>query len=255
MLQAFLIFVVAFIGYLECGVGNSMIQRPIVMGPLVGLVLGDLHTGLIVGATLELAFMGNITIGAALPPEITAGGILGTAFAIKTGSGAAAALALAIPIATVALLLKNFYYLTVRVFFLHKSDDYAAKGDIAGVDRMHMISFLSYDILMSLILAICFYAGSGVVKSFLAIIPKFIIDGMNIAAGILPALGFALLASMLINKKVAPYLLLGFVLAAYLKVPVLGVALIGIVIVALSIVNRNTNQPASINTEDNDDDF
>lgn len=93
------------------------------------------------------------------------------------------------------------------------------------------------------------------VKSFLAIIPKFIIDGMNIAAGILPALGFALLASMLINKKVAPYLLLGFVLAAYLKVPVLGVALIGIVIVALNIVNRNTNQPASINMEDNDDDF
>lgn len=255
MLQAFLIFVVAFIGFLECGVGNSMIQRPIVMGPLVGLVLGDLHTGLIVGATLELAFMGNITIGAALPPEITAGGILGTAFAIKTGSGAAAALALAIPIATVALLLKNFYYLTVRVFFLHKSDDYAAKGDVAGVDRMHMISFLSYDILMSLILAICFYSGSGVVKSFLTIIPKFIIDGMNIAAGILPALGFALLTSMLINKKVAPYLLLGFVLAAYLKVPVLGVALIGIAIVALSIVNNDKPQPVSVEMEDNDDDF
>ena len=49
---------------------NSMIQRPIVMGPLVGLVLGDVNAGLAVGATLELAFMGNVTIGAALPPEI-----------------------------------------------------------------------------------------------------------------------------------------------------------------------------------------
>ena len=87
MMQAIFIGIVAFIGFLECGVGNSMIQRPIVMGPLVGLVLGDVQTGLAVGATLELAFMGNVTIGAALPPEITAGGILGTALAISSHGG------------------------------------------------------------------------------------------------------------------------------------------------------------------------
>ncbi|WP_056970811.1 PTS mannose/fructose/sorbose/N-acetylgalactosamine transporter subunit IIC, partial [Liquorilactobacillus vini] len=239
MAQALLVFIISVIGYLECGVGNSMIQRPIVMGPLVGLVLGDVSTGLKVGAILELAFMGNITIGAALPPEITAGGILGTAFAIKTGSGAAAALALAIPIATVALLIKNFYYLTARSYFLHKSDNYAAEGNVKGVERMHMISFLSYDLVMSLILAAGFYLGSDTVKAILKVIPSFVTNGMNIAAGMLPALGFALLASMLINKKVAPFLLLGFVLSAYMNVPVLGVALIGLVIVALSIVNNN----------------
>ena len=74
LVKTLLIALVSFIGFLECGVGNSMIQRPIVMGPLVGLVLGDVNAGLAVGATLELAFMGNVTIGAALPPEITAGG-------------------------------------------------------------------------------------------------------------------------------------------------------------------------------------
>ncbi len=125
-----------------------MIQRPIVMGPLVGLVLGDVNAGLAVGATLELAFMGNVTIGAALPPEITAGGILGTALAIVSGNGTEAALALALPIATVALLIKNTFYLTARSWFLHKSDKYAAEGNAAGVNAMHMISFLSYDIVM-----------------------------------------------------------------------------------------------------------
>lgn len=87
LVKTLLIALVSFIGFLECGVGNSMIQRPIVMGPLVGLVLGDVNAGLAVGATLELAFMGNVTIGAALPPEITAGGILGTALAIVSGNG------------------------------------------------------------------------------------------------------------------------------------------------------------------------
>ena len=65
LVKTLLIALVSFIGFLECGVGNSMIQRPIVMGPLVGLVLGDVNAGLAVGATLELAFMGNVTIGAA----------------------------------------------------------------------------------------------------------------------------------------------------------------------------------------------
>ena len=84
-----------------------MIQRPIVMGPLVGLVLGDVNAGLAVGATLELAFMGNVTIGAALPPEITAGGILGTALAIVSGNGTEAALALAPPAAGSCISLIN----------------------------------------------------------------------------------------------------------------------------------------------------
>ena len=49
LVKTLLIALVSFIGFLECGVGNSMIQRPIVMGPLVGLVLGDVNAGLAVG--------------------------------------------------------------------------------------------------------------------------------------------------------------------------------------------------------------
>ena len=45
LVKTLLIALVSFIGFLECGVGNSMIQRPIVMGPLVGLVLGDVNAG------------------------------------------------------------------------------------------------------------------------------------------------------------------------------------------------------------------
>ena len=197
-----------------------------------------------------------MTIGAALPPEITAGGILGTALAIVSGNGTEAALALALPIATVALLIKNTFYLTARSWFLHKSDQYAAEGNAAGVNAMHMISFLSYDIVMSLVIAICFYCGSDAVQSFLAIIPAFIIRGISVAAGILPALGFAMLGKILISPKVAPYFLLGFLLAAYLNVPVLGIALLGVIIVALMLVN-DQNKPNNTAVVDGgaDDDF
>lgn len=244
-MQALIIGIIAFIGFLECGVGNSMIQRPIVMGPLVGLALGDLNTGLQVGATLELAFMGTQAIGAALPPEITAGGILGTAFAITSGSGVDVALALALPIATLALLIKNAYYLIVRTWLLHLSDKYAKAGDAGGVSRMHMLSFLSYALVMAVICGVAFYVGGPAVEAFLDVIPDFVKRGLTVAAGILPALGFALLATMLVNDDVAPFFFVGFLLSAYLNIPVLGIALLGVLLVIL-LLKGNKLAPSTI---------
>lgn len=110
-METLLIAAIALLGYCEYFLGTQMIQRPIVMGTLVGLALGDLQNGLIIGASIELVFMGVASIGAAIPPEVTAGGILGTAFAINSGAGPAVALALALPIATVGLLAKNCIYI------------------------------------------------------------------------------------------------------------------------------------------------
>lgn len=49
------------------GYGYWMISRPIFAGPLIGLILGDLQTGLIVGASVELMFMGVLPIGGSVP--------------------------------------------------------------------------------------------------------------------------------------------------------------------------------------------
>ena len=227
------------------------------MGPLIGLLLGDLPMGLQVGATLELAFMGTQAIGAALPPEITAGGILGTAFAITSGNGVDAAIALALPIATLALLIKNAYYLIVRTWMLHMSDACAKVGDDKGVARWHWLSFLSYALVMAVICGAAFWAGGPAVEAFLGVIPEFVKDGLTVAAGILPALGFALLGSMLVNNDVAPYFFVGFLLAAYLKLPVLGVALLGVLLVMLLLKgNKLAPVSAAVNPEElEDEDF
>jgi fructoselysine and glucoselysine-specific PTS system IID component len=97
-----LITLIVMFGHMEDFLGSSLLSRPLVLGPLVGLVLGDLTQGVIIGATLELIFMGNIKVGAAIPPDVITGGVLGTAFAIMSGKGAAIALAIAIPISILA---------------------------------------------------------------------------------------------------------------------------------------------------------
>ncbi|MBQ4163733.1 MAG: PTS sugar transporter subunit IIC, partial [Turicibacter sp.] len=107
MIQAVLLGLIAMLGNAEYLFGTSLLSRPIVMGALTGIIMGDIPTGVMLGATLELAFMGAFSIGASIPPEMISGTVLGTAFAIANGSGAETALTLALPIASLVLVFKN----------------------------------------------------------------------------------------------------------------------------------------------------
>lgn len=81
------IFVAALITE-NYGYGYWMISRPIFAGPLIGLIMGDLPTGLIVGASVELMFMGVLPIGGSVPPNAQIAGIIGTIYAIEAHSTA-----------------------------------------------------------------------------------------------------------------------------------------------------------------------
>ena len=123
LVQAILIGLIGMFVTFEWMLGTNLGSRPIITGVLVGLVMGDLQTGIILGATLEMIFIGSITLGAAVPPDVITGGILGAAFAISTGNGADVALALAFPIATLYLIVDNVLTLGVLPFFVHKAAD------------------------------------------------------------------------------------------------------------------------------------
>ena len=87
MVEALLLGLVAFIAQSEYALGTSLISRPIVTGLLTGLVLGDVQTGVIMGATLELAFIGSFSVGASIPPDVVTGGILGVRHHLRRGHG------------------------------------------------------------------------------------------------------------------------------------------------------------------------
>ena len=52
MLTAILLGLVAMFANAEYLLGTSLLSRPIITGVLTGLVLGDLQSGLVLGATL-----------------------------------------------------------------------------------------------------------------------------------------------------------------------------------------------------------
>ncbi|ALB45425.1 PTS mannose/fructose/sorbose/N-acetylgalactosamine transporter subunit IIC [Clostridium beijerinckii] len=255
MLQILLIFLVACFGYSDYFTGKTLQTRPLVLCPLVGLIMGDLQAGCIIGATLELAFMGAVGVGAALPPEVVSGGILGTAFAIVGHKDAGMAVALGLPIAMLVMLLRNFLFIAIVPLFANRADKYALEGDIKGVSRMHWYGgIFGMYLPLAILTALSFYLGSSVMETILNSIPQFIQDGLTISAGILPALGFAILLRMIMNKKVAAFLFIGFVLTAYLKLPVLGVAITAICIVLVMVLN-NDQKDTKVMEAELDEDF
>lgn len=233
LIQTLGVIAIAFFAYMHCYMGSTMHNRPIIIAPLVGCLLGDLETGIKIGATLELVFMGAFPIGASNPPDFVSGSIIATAYIIMTKQNIGQAVVLAIPIATLVLLLDNFQMTVLLTWASHKADKYAEAGDIKGVERVQMIAGIGNKILLALLVGLGFYLGVPVIEKILTYIPDFVSHGLDVAAGIIPAIGFAMLAKMMVSKKLFPFLIVGFLLAAYLNISVTGIALFAIVIVML----------------------
>ena len=236
MIAYLLITLIIFFGHSEDLLGTTLLGRPLVLGPLVGWVLGDLHQGVIIGASLELIFMGNIKVGAAIPPDVVTGGVLGTAFAILSGKGTAIALALAIPISILAEMLLSALFV-FRSGFNKLFYRYATEGNYKKVSALHIASGFMKPVLMALVGFLSLRLGAGTMKAFLDLIPAWVNTGLQVAGNLLPALGFALLMNLLLRKAVAPYFFLGFLLAAFLKLPVIAIGGLG-VIIALLVTQR-----------------
>lgn len=170
--------ILAVLWFIEKVGGTPMVIRPIVVSPIVGLALGDLKTGLLIGATLELVFMGAIQIGGAVPPDVLVGSGLGTAFAIMNGQGADVALALALPIAVVAQSLKVIVFI-MRSWFMDFALKLASKADIKGLHILNIAGLLLQCIMYFVVTFVAIAVGADAVESIIASIPEGIMGGLK----------------------------------------------------------------------------
>jgi PTS system mannose-specific IIC component len=218
--------------------GMTMLNRPIVIGPLVGLALGDIQSGVLIGASLEAVFMGVVNIGGASAAEPGLATAVGTAFAISLGGGAGIALPLAIPIGILGLQVKTLLYVGVIGFFAPVFDRLAAEGKERKIVLLHYGAWALQWGLYGLLPFIGILAGSDAINAFVKAIPHVIMNGLNICGGLLPAVGMAMLLKLLWDKKIYAFFFLGFVLVAYLKLPLVALAVLG-AIIAITIAQRD----------------
>ena len=194
--------------------------------------------------------MGAFPVGGSKPPDFVSGTIISTAYVILSGSEVTAAVVLAVPIATLVLLFDNIQMTFVLTWASHIADKYAEAGDIKGVERVQILFGIGNKVVLALVVGLGYMVGVPVIEKILSYVPEFVTYGLDVAAGVIPAIGFAMLARMMISKKTAAFLILGFLLAAYLNISVTGIALFGLVVALIYVNFMNKKEVAA-----DDDDF
>ena len=239
MIQALLVAVVAFLASIdEQTFGACMMSRPLFTGPIVGLIMGDVTTGIIIGASLEAMFMGSIMVGSAVPPEVYASSVLSIAVAIQSGTGVGTAVALALPLSIFLQMWRNFCYAIPGSWAGKQIEKAVNERNIKKANLLHLtVVPLSIGIPSALLVFVAVAFGADTINTVLNAIPTVVMDGFNVAAGVLSCVGLALLIKMMSNSKVLPYLFLGFICVIYLGMDVIGVAVAGLCIAFIAVSN------------------
>ncbi|GAA0591491.1 PTS N-acetylgalactosamine transporter subunit IIC [Virgibacillus siamensis] len=246
LLEALLIALWAGIAGIDLYVGLTHMHRPVVTGLVVGLILGDLTTGLIIGGTLELIWMGMVPLAGAQPPNVVIGGVVGTAFGIISGLEPQAAVGVAIPFAVAVQGLITLFF-TSFAPMMHKADKFAVNANYRGIEGINYLGIAILFVFNALIAFLPIYFGANEATAFVETVPQWIIDGLAIGGGIMPAIGFAILLRIMLKTEYVMFFIVGFVLAAYLELPILAIALLGLAI-ALYDFYQNKNRPSPGNS-------
>ena len=194
--------------------GRLNFEQPLVGATLVGLLLGDVPTGL--------------AVGAAVPPDMVLGGIVAAAFACLTDASAETAMTIAIPVAVLGQLL-GIVFRSIIAALTHVADSAIDNGKFKTAYRMHICAGSGlYAIMYFLPIFLAVFVGTDLVQAIVNMVPEWLSTGLNVSTKIMTAYGLALLLTMMIKKGMTPFLFIGFLLAAYLNLSVIAVALIGV---------------------------
>jgi mannose PTS system EIIC component len=225
-------------------------QKPLLAGAGAAVITGDIVTGLIIAATLELLWLGTNNVGAYTPPDIIAGSVVGVAIGVLSGGGVAAGVAVAVPAAVLVQQLNVLAY-TANISLAHRADTFVEKGDLDSktIGYLQFTGALFMFLSRAVPVFIAIYLGATAVNKVLEFIPESVINGISVAAGLLPAVGFAMLLRLMIRKNSWVFLIIGFTLVSYLNIPTIGVALIGIVIAYFYDLITNLTNNASTNDD------
>ncbi|UVK77534.1 MAG: mannose-specific PTS enzyme IIC component [Sodalis sp. Fse] len=234
-LQIVLIFVVACIAGMGSILDEFQFHRPLVTCTLIGLVLGDMKTGIIIGGTLEMIALGWMNIGAAVAPDVALASLISTILVIAGNQTVGAGIALAIPLAAAGQVL-TIIVRTITVAFQHAADSAAERGNLRALSWIHVSALMLQAMRIAIPAVIVgISVGTDAVHSILSSIPEIVTTGLNIAGGMIVVVGYSMVINMMRAGHLIPFFYLGFVTAAFTNFNLVALGVIGVVMAILYI--------------------
>ena len=219
IIQALLVFVVAFIMGIDQFSFLESLYQPIVTCPIIGAILGNLELGIVVGGAYQLVQIGSMPIGGAQPPNAIMGGIMATVFAVSlnmeaTADGVGAALGLAVPFAVFG---QYVVTLTFTLFsgMMTKADKYAEEANVKGIRNINLLEMGFLGVLFGVIAVAGLYGGTALGDTLREFSKSFswVMAGLDAAGGAMKSVGFAILMKVMMSGEMWGFLLAGFAMS------------------------------------------
>lgn len=249
-IQIILLLLVAAVTGMGSVLDEAQTHRPLVACTLVGLVLGDITTGIILGGTLEMMALGWMNVGLAMAPDTAIASVISTILVIVSNQGIGEGIAIAVPLAAAGQALTIFVR-TITVFFAHKADDFALKGNFRGIEMMHVFALALQALRVMIPTFIISMISATAVSNFLNSIPEVITGGLQIGGGIIVVVGYAMVVNMMDVPYLKPFFYMGFLFAAFTNFNLVGFGGLGLCLALLFIqlkYNVISGQPATAAT-------
>lgn len=219
-------------------IGNYTLGRPLVGGLVVGIILGDIQTGIVAGAAAQMVYIALVTPGGTVSADVRAVSYIGIPLSVlairNMGLTGEAATQMATTMgAAVGTLGTVLFYgtATMNLIWQHMGWSAVEKGDFRKLYLVDMglpwISHLVCSFLPTFIITLMGAQMVDIIKNYLPM------DGLAMktlftVGSLLPTVGVAILLKQVVNKP-ADLLtfFFGFTLAACMGVNLIGAAIIG----------------------------
>lgn len=248
--QAVLLGILYWIGEANLPfVGLWTIQRPLVCGWIAGIILGDPLKGAMVGASINLVYLGFISAGGSMPADMALAGTLGAAFAITGNLDAKTALALAVPIGILGTLVW-YTRMTIDSVWVHLGDKFVAN---AQYHKLWIANVLLPQIMSACICVIpaslAAYFGASYITPIVKALSGTPLTIFQIIGGMMPALGIAITLQYIFKGESRVFLFLGFVVAVYSGLALLPQGVIAFLVALVYIQLRYSGGAGEAQTE------
>jgi len=246
IVQILLVAVFAFIAGIDQFNFLESLYQPIVSGAVIGAILGDLQTGLIVGGTYQLMTIGNMPVGGAQPPNAVIGGIMAVVFAVSSKLEPAAAVGLAVPFSLIGQYCVTFLF-TIMSPLMAKADKYADEADTKGIENLNYLAMAALGLFFAVVVVAGLIGGSalGTTLSNLSTEYAWFMNGLGAAGGMMRYVGFAILLKIMLSNDLWGIYFAGFALATIIgKIEGLGgsaLLILAFIGIAVAIYDFQTN--------------
>lgn len=216
---------------------------PLWSGFLVGIAMGKPIDGMMIGAAINLPYVGFITAGGSMPGNPMFAGPVGTALAIASGLDTATATTVGVILGSVSILTWNAY-MTINALWVHMADKYAAQGNLKMVRFLNYVPSFFVSLLFNGVPAFFVVLYGSVFGEWLQNFPIAIVNAFEVVGALMPALGIAMLLNYIGKKKVLPFFFAGFFMTIYFQLDTMAIAIIA-AIIGIVIYNFSSDKEAA----------